>query len=204
SYDFSDYIATLPPGYFTGNPPNPIGTFTEPVNGQGGNLYGAELSVSLTGQLLTPTLSGFGALFSIAETRSSIEIQDPPGNNYLTGNNLGTIPLPGLSETVWNATLYYEDYGFSARIATRARSKYIGEVTNFANDRALKYVKGDMITDAQIGYAFGPGRLDGLSILLQVNNLTNEPYIAYAVTETRQQDFQQYGRQYLLGINYKL
>ena len=87
---------------------------------------------------------------------------------------------------------------------TRARWKYIGEVTNFANDRSLKYVKGDQITDAQVGYEFGPGRLDGLSILFQVNNLTNEPYIAYAVTETRQQDFQDYGRQYMLGVNYRL
>ena len=77
-------------------------------------------------------------------------------------------------------------------------------MTNFANDRALKYVQGDQITDAQIGYEFGPGRLDGLSILFQVNNLTNEPYIAYAVSETRQQDFQEYGRQYLFGINYRL
>ena len=90
--------------------------------------------------------------------------------------------MPGLSETVWNATVYYENAGFSARVGTRARSEYIGEVTNFANDRALKYVKGDQITDAQVGYEFGTGRLQGLSILFQVNNLTNEPYIAYAVT----------------------
>ncbi len=93
----------------------------------------------------------------------------------------------------------------SRRASPRAsRSKYIGEVTNFANDRALKYVKGDQITDAQIGYEFGPGTLDGLSILFQVNNLTNEPYIAYAVTETRQQDFQEYGRQYLAGRQLRL
>jgi iron complex outermembrane receptor protein len=77
-------------------------------------------------------------------------------------------------------------------------------VTNFANDRAFKYVKGDQITDAQLGYEFGPGTLQGLSILLQVNNVTNEPYIAYSVSETRLQDFQEYGRQYLLGINYRL
>ena len=77
-------------------------------------------------------------------------------------------------------------------------------MTNFANDRSFKYVKGDQITDAQIGYEFGPGRLQGLSLLLQVNNLTDEPYIAYAVSETRQQDFQEYGRQVLLGVNYKL
>jgi outer membrane receptor protein involved in Fe transport len=105
---------------------------------------------------------------------------------------------------VWNATVYYEKAGFSARVATRARSKYIGEVTNFANDRALKYVKGETITDAQLGYHFGEGRLEGLSILLQANNITDEPYIAYALTETRQQDYQEYGRQVLLGINYRL
>jgi len=174
------------------------------VNGKGGNLKGVELSVSLTGELLSEALHGFGAILSLSETDSNITIQDPPGNNFITGNGLGNIPLPGLSKTVWNATLYYENSGFSARVATRARSKYIGEVTNFANDRSLKYVKGDQITDAQLGYEFGAGRLQGLSILFQVNNLTNEPYIAYALEETRQQDFQQYGRQYLLGINYKL
>ena len=36
-----------------------------------------------------------------------------------------------------------------------------------------------------------------------MNNLSDEPYIAYAATETRQQDFQEYGRQILLGVNYK-
>jgi iron complex outermembrane receptor protein len=46
--------------------------------------------------------------------------------------------------------------------------------------------------------------LHGLSILFQVNNVTNEPYIAYSVSETRLQDFQEYGRQYLLGVNYRL
>ena len=204
-HDFSDLLATLPPDYFqNGVVPAQFGKFTRPLNGKGGNLKGIEVATSLTGDLITPALSGFGVILSYAHTESSITIEDPPGNNFITGNNLGDIPLPGLSENVWSATAYYENSGFSARIGTRARSKYIGEVTNFANDRALKYVKGDQITDAQIGYEFGPGRLQGLSLLFQINNLTDEPYIAYAVTETRQQDFQEYGRQILLGVNYKL
>lgn len=205
-YDFSDFLATLPPEYF--NDPNisipTTGRFTQPVNGEGGNLKGLELSVALTGELFTDALTGFGTILSVSRTESSITIQDPPNNQFTGGNGLGNIPLPGLSKTVWNATVYYENAGFSARVATRSRSEYIGEVTNFANDRAFKYVKGDQITDAQLGYEFGPGTLHGLSILLQVNNVTNEPYIAYSVTETRQQDFQQYGRQYLLGVNYRL
>lgn len=205
-HDFSDLLADLPPDFFPDDDivPAPTGKFTRPLNGNGGNLKGIELATSLTGDLIGDALSGFGLILSYAHTESSITIQDPPGNNFITGNGLGTIPLPGLSEDVWSATLYYENAGFSARVGTRARSKYIGEVTNFANDRALKYVKGDQITDAQIGYEFGPGRLQGLSLLFQINNLTDEPYVAYAVTETRQQDFQEYGRQILLGVNYKL
>ncbi len=205
AHDFSDLLADLPPNYFQpGVTPVSTGKFTRPLNGKGGNLKGIELATSLTGDLIGDALSGFGLILSYAHTESSITIQDPPGNNFITGNGLGTIPLPGLSEDVWSATLYYENAGFSARVGTRARSKYIGEVTNFANDRALKYVKGDQITDAQLGYEFGPGRLQGLSLLFQVNNLTDEPYVAYAVTETRQQDFQEYGRQFLIGVNYKL
>jgi TonB-dependent receptor len=208
NHDFSDFVATLPP-CFLGTPPNcpPIATtgpFSGPVNGTGGTLKGLELSVSLPGEMIADGLKGFGTILSISQTDSNIRIQDPPGNDFITGNGLGSIPLPGLSKTVWNATFYYEKEGFSARIATRARSKYIGEVVNFANDRSFKFVKGEQVTDLQLGYEFAEGRFGGLSILFQVNNLTNAPYIAYAFTETRQQDFQQYGRQFLLGVNYKL
>jgi iron complex outermembrane recepter protein len=205
NHDYSEFLATLPPDYFaTGVVPQTTGPFTSPLNGEGGSIRGIELSTALPGELFSDSLEGFGAILSLSLTESGIRIQDPPGSNFLTGNNLGEIGLPGLSDTVWNATLYYEKAGFSARVATRARSEYIGEVTNFANDRALKYVKGETITDAQLGYHFSEGRFDGLSILLQANNVTDEPYIAYAVSETRQQDYQEYGRQILLGINYRL
>ena len=115
----------------------------------------------------------------------------------------GNIPLPGLSDNVWNATLYYEKHGFSARVAGRYRSEYIGEVTNFANERGLRFVQDDMIVDAQVSYEFGGGALDGLQVLLQANNLTNEPYIAYSQIEDRLLDYQEYGSQYLIGLNYK-
>jgi TonB-dependent receptor len=204
-HDFSDFIATLPPGYFNpGVVVNPIGSLTQPVNGNGGNVKGVELSLSLPGELLTDSLQGFGTILSWSHTDSSIKIIDTPGTGTTSGTGFGEIPLPGLSKNVWNATLYYEKYGFSARIAARARTKYIGEITNFANDRAFRFIKGDTITDFQMGYEFGEGRFQGLSILFQVNNLTDEPYVAYAVDEARLIDYQTYGRQFLFGINYKL
>ncbi len=154
--------------------------------------------MSLPFDLFADALDGFGAIVSYSYTQSDIEIQGSV--SAVTTEN---ITLPGLSEDVWNATLYYEKYGFGARIATRYRSEYIGEVTNFANDRGLRYVDSDMITDAQVSYLFGDGMLEGLPILFQVNNLTNEPYIAYSEDKSRLLDYQEYGTQYLVGVNYR-
>ena len=205
--DFTSFVSTLPPNYActpSSCPPTVnTGPLTGPQNGSGGTLKGFELSASLPGELFSDSLRGFGTILSISQTESNITVKDGGGNNVLSGNNLGVIPLPGLSKTVWSTTFYYENAGFSARIATRARSKYIGEVTNFANDRAFKYVKGDQITDFQTGYEFS-GRLQGLSVLFQVNNLTDSPYVAYQRNESQLIDYQTYGRQYLLGVNLKL
>jgi TonB-dependent receptor len=209
NHNFTSFMALLPPGFncptfpATPCPRTNFGALSGPVNGQGGQLKGVELSASLPGELLSDALHNFGTILSLAQTDSNITITDAGGTNVISGNNLGTIPLPGLSKTVWSATFYYENEGFSARIATRARSKYIGEVTNFANDRAFKFVKGDQITDFQTGYEFG-GRYQGLSVLFQINNMFNAPYIAYQRSESQEIDYQLYGRQFLLGVNYKI
>ncbi len=198
-HDYSDLLNTLPPGYFApGVVPDTTGNFSRPVNGNGGYLWGLEFTASVPFDLFSDVLDGFGAILSYSYTDSDIEIQGSI-SSVATDN----IPLPGLSQDVWSATLYYEKYGFGARIATRYRSEYIGEVTNFANDRALRYVDSDMITDAQLSYLFSSGMLDGLQLLFQVNNLTNEPYVAYSEDKTRLLDYQDYGTQYLLGLNYR-
>ena len=178
--------------------PQTTGDFSRPVNGEGGYLWGLELATALPFEMFSDALDGFGAILSYSYTESDITI---PGTVSAVAND--NIPLPGLSEDVWNATLYYENYGFGARVATRYRSEYIGEVTNFANDRGNRFVDDDMITDAQISYMFGEGTLEGLQLLFQVNNVTNEPYIAYSEDKSRVMDYQEYGTQYLVGVNYR-
>ena len=58
--------------------------------------------------------------------------------------------------------------------------------------------------DAQIGYTFHSGMLEGLGILLQGSNLTNEPFITYYNNDPRQvRDYQNYGRNFMAGLTYR-
>jgi len=196
--DYSALTAGLPPGYAT-TPVQSSGFETIPLNGKGGRLDGIELTASAPGELLTEWLQGFGAMVSLSQTDSSIRVQ-----GAVAGADSQNIPLPGLSKTVWNATVYFEKYGFSARVATRYRSNYIGEITDFSGSRALEYVRHEQITDLQTSYEFQKAPLLGLSLLFQVNNLTNTPFIDYAGDTHRIRDYETFGRDFFFGFNYKM
>jgi iron complex outermembrane recepter protein len=198
-YDFSAFVASYVP------PPNspPVQNigFTSPQNGKGGTLQGVELSASVPLEMLSESLRGFGVVASASFTDSNIEVLDPE-----SASSVGSDPisLPGLSKRVFNLTAYYERNGFEVRISQRRRSDFIGEIGNFNGNRTLRYVVGEEITDAQVSYAFGQGTsLDGLSLLLQVTNLTDEPYQTYAGSKDRPLEYVEYGRTFLVGVNYK-
>ncbi len=131
---------------------------------------------------------------SHSDTKSAIKPNGPNG---------GTQPLPGLSRRVTSLAGYYEKYGFSARVSQRQRSDFVGEVTGFGADREFRYIKAEKIVDLQLGYSIETGNLKGLSFLLQVNNLNNEPYQTYDSTPDKPNQYTLYGRKTLLGVNYK-
>ena len=63
---------------------------------------------------------------------------------------------------------------------------------------------GEDVTDAQVSYSFPEGHaLNGLSVLFQVSNLTDEAYQTYAGTKDRPLEYIEWGRTYLLGVNYR-
>lgn len=188
-YDFTGFTFTGPaPALFQG-------LVSVPQNGKGGNIKGAELAFSLPGSILTDALADFGITANASFTDSSIK---PNPSDPAT-------PLPGLSETVWNLTAYYEKNGFSARASQRNRSKFLGEVAGFGNGRTLRYVKGESILDLQFGYELQSGPAKGLNLLLQLNNVTNEPFSTYNNGQLQQVvNYQDYGRTILVGASYKL
>jgi len=200
NFDFSSFVAGyVPPA----NSPPALthGTLSLPLNGKGGRLDGIELSASLPLDMFTPMLEGFGVVASASFNDSSIQIKDPDSSSSVGD---GPISLPGLSKRVYNVTAYYEHDGFEARISQRRRSDFIGEIGNFAASRVLRYVVGENITDAQIGYNFSEdSRLKGLGLLLQASNLTNSSYRTYAQTKDRPLEDIKWGRTILFGATYK-
>jgi iron complex outermembrane receptor protein len=80
---------------------------------------------------------------------------------------------------VINSTLYYEKYGFSARVSNRYRSQELGEVPSFDSSLTKSLVKSESLIDAQIGYEFREGPAKGLSLNLSGTNLTDAPFVLY-------------------------
>ena len=177
-----------------------VGVLNTPMNGQGGVVKGIELSGSFEGALLSKYLEGFGLLASVSNTQSTIKPNGPDG---------ATASLPGLSGLVSNVTAFYEKNGFSTRISQRQRSPFRAEALGPHGDRVATEIMQDSVVDFQIGYAFETGAYKGLSVLLQVNNLKDTPYkerIVGGVNGNMDALMIQnsYGRQVLLGLNYKM
>lgn len=200
SYDFSGF-----PNPTNVAPVSNIGELNAPTNGVGGYIKGTEFSAALEGGLLHPMLDGFGVILSESKTNS-----DVPGSKSEAGAALRK-PIEGLSGTVDSFVLYYEKHGFQARIAQRYRSAFRAETRGVWVDTAIASIEAEKITDLQLGYSFDSGPMKGVSILFQINNLDDTPYRTMSQDDSSATDpkrmmpekYYTYGRQYLLGINYK-
>ncbi|GLX79070.1 TonB-dependent receptor [Thalassotalea insulae] len=182
----------------TGNvPENSSATGHGKVNGGSGSLWGYEISVAFPFKIIDESLEGFGLIASHTSVKSDLE--DPDGNDY---------ELPGLSDSIQSLTFYYERDGFQARASMRKRGDFKGDVYGLGFSTSQVDILGETIVDAQIGYDFGEAGvegLEGLSIFLQAQNITEEPFTSLQGDNALQvRDYQDYGSTYLLGFSYKL
>jgi len=171
---------------------NRMGVSTLKQNGKGGWVQGYEITASIPFDLFTDALEGFGIIASGAWNDSSIKINDED------------TPIPGLSEEIFNTTLYYERYGFSVRVSNRYRGTFLGEVPLFEGTLDLKQVASESLLDAQIGYNFETGTLKGLSLSLSGTNLTDEPFLLsnVEVDPYHLVKYEKYGAIYALAVSY--
>ncbi len=193
-FNINDTVVT-PADYPANPPPNSVGVYTRPANGEGGTVKGYELAVSVPLDVLWEPLMGFGIQANYSDTTSSVQPLGPSSPNE---------PLPGLSKYVSNITAYYERFGFSARVSQRHRSQFVGEVQGFGGDRTRRTFEGETVTDLQLGYTIQSGMLKNLGFLLQVNNLENEPFrSSFGGNDAQPREYFEYGRTYLFGVNWR-
>ncbi|KRC82236.1 TonB-dependent receptor [Sphingomonas sp. Root241] len=203
-FDFSGIplpttASAIPPGVII----SPLGQITLPANGNGGTIKGVEFSGAFDFGTVVDALNGLGVIGSLSLTESDLNPAD----------NGQEVRIPGLSGTIYNITGYYENGGFQARASYRYRSAFKGEVVQLFATRGQTEILADRQVDAQIGYTFDKGALNGFGVLFQVNNLTDSPYrtrlgLDSGGTHTADggsllETYEKYGRQFLLGFNYR-
>ena len=190
AFDYTGLPVLLPPGAT-----NLQGTITRPVNGKGGKLYGFEIAGTVPFDVVTPALDGFGLTGGLGYTKTSIR----------PGPDADAEDLPDYSRWVANGTLFFEKWGFSARGSVRYRSSFVGQFVGFGGERELRRALSETIVDAQIGYDFQKGSaLEGVSLFLQGQNLTDEPFVSVDTDSKAQvRNYQSYGRRFMAGFNYR-
>ena len=175
-------------------PVTTIGILNSEVNTGGGDFFGAEISATVPFDAIIPALEGFGATGGVGWTETKVE--DANGN---------TDVIPGYSEWVANGTLYFEKGGLNARGSVRYRSEFLADFTGFGGNITRRLARAETIVDAQIGYDFESGPLQGLSVYVQGQNLTNQPFVSQFNVPVREAviDNQEYGRRFLAGFTYR-
>ncbi|QZH73781.1 MAG: TonB-dependent receptor [Erythrobacter sp.] len=173
------------------------GFVSGPDNGAQGHIFGVEASLALPFGIFSDALEGFGFQTSVSYTESELTVTPPGGGSF-------NVDVPGLSEWVVNSTAFFEQSGFEARVSHRYRTEFLAEFIGISASRTFRETEPESIFDAQIGYRFDGGTLDGLSITVQALNITDEPFVSFQNGDPEQIiDYEQYGRTYLVGASYR-
>jgi len=206
-FDFAANGVILPeyvPGFEPNNPDSnpPLravnGTFTTAVNNaNGGYFRGVEIAYTQIFTNLPDLWSGLGVAASYAYTESKVDAIVGLTTTSLGGPTVETT-FPGLSKNVINGAVFWSYEDFETRINVRYRSEFVS--SQFAIDEQRTFFDDEMVFDYQAAYNFD----DHFSVMFQAINLTDEPTKSYFGDEAQTGTLQYFGRQYFLGVNYKM
>lgn len=167
--------------------PTDIFQVTRRLNGEGGALKGIEVQYQQPFTFLPGLWSNFGFTGNVTWVDSEVSY-GTAGKNRLTGQSKNTA----------NATLYYEDGPFQARVSVAHRSQYLLSFPG-ANGNSEEGVNDTTNVDASMSYEFTPN----LTFSLEGINLTDAYTDRYVDVTNRVSDYRHTGREIAVGLRWK-
>jgi TonB-dependent receptor len=189
------------------NPNVPI-EFRTQIDGEGGNLKGVEFQLNLPFSVFSEGfLSRFGVLGNVTIIDSDVDylLLGPAPALNSSGNPTGgtaeifTRPLFDLAKKSANATAYYEDAKFSARMSVAYRDGFIDGVSGTRN--IFQGFGSSFNLDATIRYRIN----DAIELALEGTNLTDD-YRERWVNDPSRRNFENnhFGRVIMVGARFAL
>ena len=182
---------SLLPTNFTGEE---VFQVTAPINTKGGKLKGFELNYQQPFTFLPAWGKNFGTLLNYTFVKSKIEYVVSPTSALTI-----TDDLLNLSPKSWNATLYYDDGAFSARVSASKRSSFVTRVPG-QNNNDVEGKNATVNLDMSVSYKIN----NQWEVSFEGSNLTNQAndqFISRARDSVVVNNVT--GREFLLGVRYK-
>ena len=155
-----------------------------PINGEGATVEGFEIGYQHAFDFLPVPFDGFGTQLNYTYTDSSV------AEPYVEGNQSYTLPLEGLSESSYNAVLYYERDAFSVRVAYNYRDAFLANRSNTQGNPQFTDDYGQL--DASINWNV----TEKITLSFNGINLNDEARYQYFLTPNRMLAHRASGRRY--------
>lgn len=153
-------------------------------NGQKGTIKGAELAGQYAFDTGMPWLQGFGVTANYTYVDATAERE----------GGATTCGYPGLSKQSYNASLFYENNNFQARVSYNWRNHFSVDCGGGSTLPRNRAAYGQ--TDASLRYNLTPT----MAIYADAINLSNEKMHEYANNETQFLTLENVGRRFNVGL----
>lgn len=170
---------------------------SQPLNGTGAIVRGLEFIWQQPFTFLPAPLDGFGVttnytwLDSDADFTANIVGEDQGAGEGLSSQSFG---LPGLSDQVFNTTLYYENNNIAVRLSYNQRSGFL--LTPAGAEGQPQFVEDFDQWDAFMGWDLTPN----IALFVEGINLTDEAQRQYSNPGHKLELYSLNGRRFSLGM----
>lgn len=178
------------------NASDPFTIYFQDRNGSSGKVDGIELSWQQALTFLPAPLDGLGINLNATFINGSSTLEELVPGTTSSYRAFKVDFLPEQPETVYNAQVWWEKYGFTARVAVNYVDEFVrtsGGLTSFSiNDKATRW-------DASLSYRL----TKKLTVYVEGRNLTEEVTSWYATTPNRPEDYTFKGATYTGGVKFR-